>query len=278
MKGESSTTDAWPKRMIRFLSSRRYFIHSIVALSILLLAVILQFIPAVQHSIQPLLRGCQNPHYTIRTLSYDPLILHIENFITLQESKRLREIVPFYELSKVALPNGTVLFSDRRTSSTAYLPGDDLLVQCLKKRAAEFQGYVGVENIESLQVTRYLEGQHFKHHYDWTPDPRQVNETTNRETTIFAILEADCSMCGTEFPALAINWTLEDNKWCRFVDCNSTEALTIKPIPGSAIFWRNLHSDGSGDARTMHAGQKVERGVKVGLNIWTRREITWGLH
>ena len=32
---------------------------------------------------------CEQPHYTARVLSYDPLMVHLENFITSAERKRL---------------------------------------------------------------------------------------------------------------------------------------------------------------------------------------------
>jgi polyferredoxin len=36
--------------------------------------------------------SCPQPHYTVRTLSYDPLIQHIENFITSREAYHLLQI------------------------------------------------------------------------------------------------------------------------------------------------------------------------------------------
>ena len=35
---------------------------------------------------------CEQPMYTTRLLSYDPLIIHIENFITLKERRHLLEV------------------------------------------------------------------------------------------------------------------------------------------------------------------------------------------
>lgn len=40
----------------------------------------------------PLGNSCPRPRYTVRTLSYDPLIQHIENFITPEESQYLLQI------------------------------------------------------------------------------------------------------------------------------------------------------------------------------------------
>ncbi|KUI65442.1 Prolyl 4-hydroxylase 5 [Cytospora mali] len=52
----------------------------------------------------------------------------------------------------------------------------------------------------------------------------------------------------------------------------STGAV-FKPIAGNAVYWENFRPDGTGRGwdETWHAGLPVEKGVKVGLNIWT-----WG--
>jgi prolyl 4-hydroxylase len=46
--------------------------------------------------------------------------------------------------------------------------------------------------------------------------------------------------------------------------------LAFTPIEGNALFWVNLSPDGTGDKRVVHAGLPVEKGWKVGMNIWPR--------
>jgi hypothetical protein len=41
-------------------------------------------------------------------------------------------------------------------------------------------------------------------------------------------------------------------------------------MPGGAVFWRNLHADGSGHDKTLHAGLPLPEGTKIGINVWTR--------
>lgn len=53
------------------------------------------------------------------------------------------------------------------------------------------------------------------------------------------------------------------------IDCEDMDGITVRPIRGSATFWRNLHADGTGDSRTLHSGLPPEDGVKIGLNIWS---------
>ena len=168
--------------------------------------------------------------------------------------------------------NGSSAVSDWRTSSTAFLPDDDPIVERVITRASNFQGYTRRGDHEGLQLTRYNTGQQYKPHWDHEQDRWPSSNHTERITTFFAILEATCDECGTSFPALTVDWSKEDSRWCRFVDCKDGEGLTIKPIPGNALFWKNLNGTGVGDARTLHAGLPAKTGVKTGLNIWTR---TW---
>jgi prolyl 4-hydroxylase len=126
-----------------------------------------------------------------------------------------------------------------------------------------------IENLERLQLTRYLEGQQYRPHFDWSRTGSRDNE---RLSTFFAVLEANCTNCGTQFPEMIGNWSDKDARWCEIIECSDPglSALTMKPKVGSAFYWRNLDSDGSGDERTLHAGLPVLSGSKVGLNIWSR--------
>lgn len=153
-----------------------------------------------------------------------------------------------------------------RNSSTAFLPRVDPIVRCLMKRAAELQGCVPLDLVETPQMTYYVDGQQYKPHHDWLEV--KDGKVANRESTVFAILDADCSDCGTRFPYVEVDWSSQDEEWCKWFECQNT-TLTTKPVPGSALFWRNTRLDGSGDWRTLHAGLPISHGVKAGLNIWT---------
>lgn len=115
-----------------------------------------------------------------------------------------------------------------------------------------------------MQVTSYQPGQHYVQHYDWFLDE---GRTKNRLSTFFAILEADCTNCGTQFPEIRVDWSQKDKRWCEFVDCEQ-EVLTTKNVLGGAVFWRNLDRNGEGRRGTLDAGLAAINGTKVGLNIW----------
>jgi prolyl 4-hydroxylase len=159
---------------------------------------------------------------------------------------------------------GEIYASSDRTSSSAIISGNDSVAMCLARRAAEFQGLIAPERMEALQVVRYEQSQEFTAHFDW-----RGNSPNDRETSFFGVLEADCENCGTQFPNLMANWPAEDNRWCNLVDCEENAMLTFKAVSGSALFWKNLHPNGTGDERTLHAGLPVGNGTKYGLNIWT---------
>jgi prolyl 4-hydroxylase len=80
-------------------------------------------------------------------------------------------------------------------------------------------------------------------------------------------LHAECTGGGTNFPRLPMP---KSKEWCRLLECDGDrEGITFKPVKGSAVYWENFKSDGSGYEETWHAGLPVESGVKVGLNIWS---------
>lgn len=148
-----------------------------------------------------------------------------------------------------------------------------MFTKCISQRAADFQGFESTAKMETLQVTRYEEGQQYKPHFDWTAVTENNESKVDRISTFFVTLEANCTTCGTSFPRLQYDWEQEDIQLCRYVECGQS-SLVVKPIPGSALFWRNIHQNGTGDILTLHAGLPVKNGIKVGLNIWTQAIVS----
>lgn len=166
------------------------------------------------------------------------------------------------------------------------LPRADAIVQSVISRSARFQGFVSEDHFEQIQATRYLEGGEYVPHYDVLSTRRHIEQeaaevaaknTTGRFerlTTIFSFLDDSCGAhCGTQFPRIAIDWDSEDKRWCEIVDCQA-RTLTFRPRAGSAVFWKNLHDDGSLHEDTLHAGLPVQKGSKIGLNIWMREKLS----
>lgn len=173
---------------------------------------------------------------------------------------------PHLRRSRIQLENGTsVIDSTIRTSSTANLSPRDPVVTAIINRAADFQGF-GPFRMIDVQVTSYQPSQEYRPHYDWRGETR--TGPSDRISTFFAILESECTDCGTEFPGIAVNWTEEDRRWCEFMDCEK-ENLVTRNVPGAALYWRNLDEEGNPRMDMLHAGLPAKGGRKVGLNIWT---------
>lgn len=256
------------------IMSKQISFHS--SLAFLALVVGLMTVPFFRSNIETTVQAIRTsilpsePTPRVKILSYDPFIAHISNFITDAERTALKEVAaPLLAPSTVYHMNGTQSFSQERTSSTAYLPYNETVVQKIFKRAAEFQGFLSTSDLD-MQVTSYQPGQQYTPHHDWF---HEEGRTKNRLSTFFAILETDCSDCGTQFPSIKVDWSQKSEDWCEFVDC-SQEVLTTRNIVGGAVFWRNLDSNGDGRWDTIHAGLPAINGTKVGLNIWTDIELS----
>ncbi|KAH8678554.1 hypothetical protein BX600DRAFT_546082 [Xylariales sp. PMI_506] len=234
----------------------------------------LRFSKIATFSVAPKEYFCPPPAYTVRTFSYSPLVIHLENFVTLEEREYLISLgMPLLKPSFIHDQNsGGPKRTPKRTSSSAFLPSDDAVVNCIRQRALTFQGHRPARLLESLQVVRYTEGQRFNMHYDWG---KPVEGYGDRETTFFATLMGDCERCGTHFPRIDIDWTGKDrDEWCRFIECEGNpvqNGTVFRAFEGGAVFWRNMDDDGVGDKRNLHGGMPLVSGEKIGLNIWTRQ-------
>ncbi|KAI6563687.1 hypothetical protein MCOR03_002827 [Pyricularia oryzae] len=169
-----------------------------------------------------------------------------------------------------------------RDSEVALVPRTDT-VRCIEARARSLQGWRDETWIERLRVQRYHVGGHYGHHFDWM-EPRMGYA---RVSSIMAwVGDGDGSLVGggTEFPLL--QRPSSDDRWCKFViGCGGSDdaekdqrrqgGVVFKPIVGNAVFWENFNPQAGpggvvrGYEESWHAGLPVERGVKVGLNVWS---------
>jgi prolyl 4-hydroxylase len=231
---------------------------------------------------------CESNHnYTTTILSQSPLMLYINNFVSQSEAEYLRQLgEASFRPSEISWDGGVKdEKSNLRTSLSTGLPIDDPVVQCVGQRAITFQGAsFNTTDFGSPQLVKYGQGQKFDLHYDWFPragmlqadGSRQIVEK-NRVTSFFVILEADGieeGSGGTWFPRVPIPELLRGSSVFteKRLETGEADGLVSLPIAGNAIFWANLHEDGQGDERTLHAGLPLvgERARKVGMNIWTK--------
>jgi len=94
----------------------------------------------------------------------------------------------------------------------------------------------------------------------------------NRIASFFVYLEEERVSGGeTWFPYLENGGGgdrgVENGKWGGHED----GGVAFRTLSGNAVFWINLHGNGTGDERVMHAGLPLDRGRKTAMNIWPRR-------
>lgn len=216
------------------------------------------------------------PEYTFRThlFSSDPVIIYIEDYLSSSEVTYLLQLaVPHYLQSPVSKGYEFKAYdSEIRSSMSAVLPYDPV-VSCIEQRSVDFQGFMPVSHLEDLQVVKYGISDHFRPHYDWFEG---LNNP--RVSSFFVYLACDdtdgteCKGGATQFPHYEGRF---GSQWCKFIDCYDDSGIggvAFKPIAGNAVFWGNLHANGTGHRGVWHAGMPVEKGRKVGMNILTRKE------
>ncbi|KAF2471663.1 uncharacterized protein BDR25DRAFT_22167 [Lindgomyces ingoldianus] len=221
---------------------------------------------------------CPHHLYNIQVFSQDPLIIYIPSFITETEAQHLQEIsLGKFQSSQIADRSGKEQKAFTRTSRSTSLATDSV-IRCIEERALAFQGYeTQREQLEPLQIVEYEMGQNYRPHTDWFTSPSQTTAEFggNRISSFFVYVGTSESIIGggTQFPFLDAP---KDERWCGVVNCDAPweEGVTFRPIARNAVFWRNMKagtdSKLEGDRRTLHAGLPVQRGWKLGMNVWTR--------
>jgi len=234
---------------------------------------------------------CPTQHFTTHIFSVDPLVIYIPNFITESEAAHLRSIsAGKFSDSQIADSSGQQHLANTRNSQSTSLENDDI-VRCIEEHALAFQGFdTRRESLEPLQLVAYGPSQSYHTHTDWFTSPSQATLEFggNRLSSFFVYVHASDDIVGggTQFPLLDAP---TDKRWCEYIDCDAEldDGVVFRPVTSSAVFWRNLKSmekfEGSevfkeyvGDRRTVHAGLPVQRGTKVGMNIWTREGVLDG--
>ncbi|KAH7125195.1 hypothetical protein B0J11DRAFT_435062 [Dendryphion nanum] len=217
---------------------------------------------------------CPTHLYNVHIFSHDPLIIYIPSFITESEALHLQSISSGrFTNSQIADSSGQQQLASSRTSRSTSLESDKI-VKCIEERALQFQGYdTKREQLEPLQAVQYSLGEAYKTHTDWFTSPSLASSAYggNRKTSFFVYVAASDDIVGggTRFPMLDAP---KEEKWCEWVNCDAgwDEGVVFRPIARNAVFWRNMKGEGRGDQRTLHAGLPVQRGKKLGMNIWTR--------
>ncbi|XP_035902832.1 prolyl 4-hydroxylase subunit alpha-1-like [Anopheles stephensi] len=188
----------------------------------------------------------------LEELNHDPFI------VVYHEVLYDKEIDTLLTISKPLLQRSMVgddlkkKVSKTRTSSNGWL--DDVshpVVRTITRRTEDMTG-LAMTAAEQLQVGNYGVGGHYLPHHDYGM-PEEGKEVYpaigkgNRIATVMYYL-SDVQIGGaTVFPELGVG---------------------IFPSKGSAIFWYNMHANGTVDPRTLHGACPVFVGSKWVANKW----------
>ncbi|KAK8086807.1 hypothetical protein PG994_001781 [Apiospora phragmitis] len=239
-----------------------------------------------------------DPHhaYTTTIISLDPPLLYLTTFLSPSETAALLSSGARAAFAPSHVyKHGRRMGTPDRTSHTAGLPRDDPAVRCILARAQAFLGPALFDprrdDIGPPQLVRYAEGQRFNVHHDWyeTAQPPARGEADawrgrswNRVASFFAVLEDGCEGGETWFPRVEPPTTVlahggdsygvnTDDRLAPIWRAHEDGGVAFRPVAGNALFWVNLHTNGTGDRRTLHAGLPVDDGLKTAMNIWPRK-------
>jgi prolyl 4-hydroxylase len=186
----------------------------------------------------------------IQTLHRELPVLLVRDFASAVECAQLvSEADGCFLRSKVVCDDPAGCVDTARTSDTAMLPASET-TRALQERARLLTGYA---RVEPLQVVRYGASQEYKPHLDAfdrdTPEGRAsiCSSGGRRAATILVYLNNPQSGGETIFPELG---------------------LSVCPMRGAGVFWKNLTLDGHANTRARHGGAPVRSGVKYALNVW----------
>ncbi|KAK7734006.1 hypothetical protein SLS53_008001 [Cytospora paraplurivora] len=233
---------------------------------------------------------CAPSAYHTEFFSLDPLLIYIHGFLHTDEIDALLVAAESLFKPSTVTTNGRKVSTPDRTSSSASLALRNPTVQCVLARATQFMGTMlrDGDEIGPPQLVRYTAGQHFNVHHDWYDTPQRAYDgsrrTFNRVASFFAFLQDNCTGGETYFPHIngqpghveyeralghagPKSWDEADPTWRVYED----GGLAFRPVKGNALFWVNLHTNGTGDERTLHAGLPVVEGLKTAMNIWPRQ-------
>jgi len=215
---------------------------------------------------------------TLETLSLDPLVLSVKNFISSDECADIQRIaephVAHSEVSHNDHDQGKES-SEWRTSKSAFIshthPKDiHSTLFNLEHRTAHLTR-IPRQNQEDTQVLRYGKTEHYSAHHDYFDTDLYQNDSSileltqygrrNRIATVFWYL-SDVEEGGhTIFPRAHGGKPVYDFDSCE-------HGLKVKPQVGKVIIFYSLKASGRMDEYSLHGACPVEKGIKWAANKW----------
>eukprot|EP00931_Biecheleriopsis_adriatica_P095456 TRINITY_DN69059_c0_g1_i1.p1 TRINITY_DN69059_c0_g1~~TRINITY_DN69059_c0_g1_i1.p1 ORF type:complete len:532 (-),score=94.33 TRINITY_DN69059_c0_g1_i1:72-1499(-) len=234
---------------------------------------------------------------TLRTRSLRPVVIEVDNFMTEEETEKVKAIGQTQGLvsSQGAMQSHDIAkgttHDSFRTSKQAWLMNElDPLIDELDKRTSRLTRVHRSHN-EPVQLLRYDVGKYYHAHMDWMeldlyPDQpdmwlRSHFGYQDRLATVFWYLNDVAEGGETIFPkhGQPICWPeARGSKATRMCPgahdphyANCDDGLKVKPKRGTVILWYNYLASGRGDRNALHGGCPVgENLTKWSGNKWVR--------
>lgn len=151
--------------------------------------------------------------------------------------------------SVIVKSDSSVQKDSSRTSSSYYIPNNDLAIPELRQKVAEFLN-IDIKQIEPIQFLRYLHGEKYNYHHDYLPG----NPTNQRVHTILVYLNT---------------LSEEEGGATSFFHYKKK----IQPEKGLAVWFRNMDDQGNLISQSLHSGEPIlkSNSIKYALNIWTKQ-------
>nr|XP_055059342.1 prolyl 4-hydroxylase subunit alpha-1-like [Misgurnus anguillicaudatus] len=173
----------------------------------------------------------------------EPEIIRYHEIILENEIEILKSFSrPWLRRSQVHVIEGEGAVSKDRVSQSVCLEKHDPMNVRVNQKIADATG-LSMETAECLHVQNYGIGGRYEPHHDF------LNEENDRIAT-FLIYMSDVEIGGaTVFPEAGV---------------------AVRPKKGSAVFWYNLHKNGTTNLKTLHGGCPAFVGNKWVANKWIR--------
>ena len=203
----------------------------------------------------------------IEQISWEPRAFVLHGFLTDEECDHLIKLgtPTLVKSSVVDSKTGESVDSDVRTSSGTFLQhGQDEVVARIEDRISHVT-MLPLENGESLQILKYVNGQEYKPHTDYFHDKVNSNPAHGgqRIATVLMYLSTPEDGGETVFPYAAGDPVTGD-EWS---EC-AKEGLAVKAIKGNALFFYGLKPDGKGDSKSTHGSCPTLKGEKYSATRW----------
>jgi len=187
-----------------------------------------------------------------------PYIVKLKNFLTNEEIDTVIQMADGKFNRSTIVVDDKLVHSSTRTSVTAFITPcghrgkSNSEIENVLKKVCHLAGCTR-KQVEGIMVVKYNKGDQYYNHHDYF-FPEHVDVLRNggqRIATFFCYLnDLEENVGGeTEFPDIGVK---------------------SSPEKGSALFWWNAKPSGEAIEETLHRGNPVKSGQKLGLNIWIR--------